>query len=604
MAVQPKFQRGKTYEARRGRKKWEVLGIFSDGLGKHTYTVKETPANEERKFPEEQFLELARLKKKGDQVYLSASQVSTFRRCKRKWAFTYINGEVSPPSEAMSYGSEVHAVLEKFLLTGNWQGAADAVACAQQGEHILPAPRDKTLGVEQRFDIPIMNGKARFMGFIDLVVPPRAGNTLEVTDHKTTKDMRYAETSDDLKVNVQANLYSKWAMDKYLKDKVLARWRYYCSRPSRAKAAVRGRPRNMGGFRAVTRVKTKAEVEAQWKELLADAEEMVTLSLNKKVWAKDVEGNEFACNDYGGCPFKGQCEISQSSLGALMQVSKTAHTKKGKEGKEEMGSLMDIINKNKNKKEAAPATQQETPKEAPAKKKSALALAAEKSLEARQKEDGAKGVNPPPVEQTELDPALAKAAEKPTPQTWIDRLKKGHKPRTDDEKVWRKEQEKVLDETTKAAVEKPVETEKPDKAAFDAEGEVPFPTDKDGSCQATKEHKEQKAEDVMRQFDDGLFILMVDCFPAKGASKLFGMTTLAEVLRPFKDAVQKMKDVPHWNLVKYREGETLLAACTEQQFRTNGKPLGIVLADSFSGEWKACGDVLTELADVVVRGGK
>jgi hypothetical protein len=266
-----------------------------------------------------------------------------------------------------------------------------------------------------------------------------------------------------------------------------------------------------------------------------------------------------------------------------------------------MGTLMDIINKAKGAAQApaapaAPAPAPATPAPATPAKKSPLELAAERALADRQKADGAKGINPPPIQTAapapapveipaevveavkaeEVAPVAPAPALAPTPgdntlvpPAWRTRLEKGHKPRTMEEQAWRSCQTQQI----------PSEP------------------------QATPEHKTEAAEDVMRSYSDGLFILFVDCYPAKGASKLFGMTTLPELIRPMKDAVQQMKEVPHWNMVKFREGEILLAACVEAQFRKE-RPLGIVLCDSFSGEWKACGDVLTELADAVVRGAK
>ena len=622
MAVQPKFKRGKTYDGRRGRKKYEVTGITSNGVGKHVYNVVEhiNGESKERTINEEVLLELARLRKKGDKVYLSASQVDTFRRCKRKWAFTYIDGEIAPSSPAQEFGTEVHTVLEKYLKTGNWQGATDAVACAKQGEHLLPPPRDKTLGIEQQFTIDL-DSQSLFLGFIDLVIPTRKGNPLEVTDHKTTKDLRYAATSDELRDNVQANLYAKWAMDQHRTNKVLTRWRYYCSRPSKAKAAdVNGRPRNMGGFRAITRVKTDIEVQEQWNKLVEDAKEMVTFVRDKKVWAKDVEGNEAACGDYGGCPFRGLCGVGQDSLGSLVAHSnKVSHTKKEK-AKEQVMSLMDIINKNKSKTAETP-TNESLPQE-PAKepaKKSALELAAERALAERQKQDGAKGVNPPPVEEQPLAPELEEAAKPVVPQAWKDRLSKGHKPRAEGEAEWRAEQLKadapIAPEKEAIAPEPASIAPEPatEKAGFDPSqvevkadgktveglGEVEATVESEPKVVVPKGSGKGKSNGTSL---DKSFVLMVDCWPAKMAVNSFGVRTLAEVLRPMKDAVQEMKDVPYWNLVKYREGETLLAACTEQAWRGDDRPEGIVLADSFSSEWKAVGDIATELADIVVRG--
>jgi RecB family exonuclease len=489
-------------------------------------------------------MELARLKKKGSKPILSASQTGTYRRCNRKWAWTYIDGIVTPPNLAMAFGTEVHTVLERYITTGRWMGKDDAIATARQCEHTLPLPKSELVKVEHPFNIDVLGGKARFIGFIDLLDGSKfISNILEVGDYKTTKDLRYAMDEEDLPLDIQCNIYSKWAMDHFNVDKVVARWRYLCARPK----AGNQRPRTPRGFKDLRVVMVRDEVEEQWERILREAAEMVAIVEDESRWALDIKPNRAACGDYGGCPFRSRCGETQESLGALISHSKVAHLKESPNKEREMGeSLMDIINRAKAKKEAsaAPAT----------------------------------GVNPPPVTEAP-DPELAKAAEKPIPQAWVDRLQKGHKPRAADEKTWRAEQEQKMapepaqDTISEALQENPDLAPTGSKVAV-AKTEAPAPASK--------------------------FVLYVDCLPVKCPSQ--SILTLSELLRPLKDAVAKMKDVPYWNVLPFREGEQLLAACAEQQFTNGERPMGVILADSGSMEWKACGDVLTEIADVVVRG--
>ena len=537
MAMHPKFQRGKTYDGRRGRLRYQVDAIFSNGVGGHVYTCTvyrgdvETP---NQKIDELTMTELARLKKKGKKPVLSASQTGTFRRCKRKWAWTYIDGIVTPPNLAMEFGTEVHTVLERYLTSGRWMGRDDAIATAQQCRRTLPAPKDPHVKTEHPFTIDVLDGKAQFIGYIDLLVA--YPGKVEVGDYKTTKDLRYTMDEEDLELDIQCNIYSKWAMDHFRLNKVTARWRYLCARPK----AGNQRPRTPRGFKDVAIIMTKGSVDEQWERILRDAAEMVAIIEDDSRWALDIQPNRSACGDYGGCPFRSRCGVTQDSLGSLISHSKVAHLKESQTKEKKMGeSLMDIINRAKAKKQA----------EAP---------------------EGATGVNPPPVTE-QPDPELTKAAEKPIPQAWIDRLQKGHKPRAADEKLWRAEQEAAT-------------------PAQDTIGE------------AIQENPDLAPKVVVPKTEapPSTFLLYVDCLPVKGPSQ--NTLTLSELLRPMKDAVAKMKDVPYWNLLQYREGEQLLAACVEQQFTNGERPVGIILADSGTSEWKACGDVLTEIADVVVRG--
>jgi len=636
LGVQPKFKNGKTYDGRRGRRKYEITGIITLEPGKHVYNVQEHLDGKPgalRRFTEDELGALARVNKKGDKVYLSASQIDTYRRCKRKWAFTYINGEIAPSSDSMDFGLEVHKALEKYLKTGEWVGESDAVECAKQGLPSLPEPKDQRLGIEKQFFLEILEGRARIMGYIDLVVP---GKLLKVNDHKTTKDLKWAATPADLETNVQANLYSLWTMNTYRVTEVEAEWLYYVSRPSKAKGTVGGRPRNMRGFRPVSRIKTQAEVAAQWATLKSDCKEMVDYAEDQSIWAEDIDGNPDACGDFGGCPFRHLCPVSHGSLGALMDnarsVAERAHptTKENKN----MPSLMDIINRGKQTPQAvaeAPAAVAAAPVAAapvaapvaaapvaeapPTHVPSPLIAAAERARAARGAP--AEGVNPPPVEEQPLAEEIVEATKPVIPQTWVDRFRKGHKARNAEEEAWRVEQNKLAPEqrTVLAAGNAPDPSPDPVADAAEAVVEEDLSPIVDMEEVVPSEYREPPApaeEDIPVATDEANYksqlvcinelglTLMVDCYPVKGDIEEH-QQTLSQFTRPFKDRIQADKQVPHWNMVRYREGETLLAALVEQDLRKNYYT-GVIVVDSRSGEWKACGDILTEMANVIIRG--
>ena len=110
---------------------------------------------------------------------------------------------------------------------------------AQQGLAHLPDPKKDEYAVEHYFEFEFLEGKGIFVGFIDLWIPKNEKGFVQVTDHKTTKDLRYALSKNKLKVDVQANVYGKFALEQFLvADSVVLKCLYYCARPD-AEATVR-----------------------------------------------------------------------------------------------------------------------------------------------------------------------------------------------------------------------------------------------------------------------------------------------------------------------------------------------------------------------------
>lgn len=219
----------------------------------------------------------------------SASQIDTFERCARKWAYSYVEKIKAPAGPAAAHGSRVHSVLE------DWLKFATPPPHSREGDHAaalipyLPAPQSVD---PDNVEIHIATelGGVPFKGYIDLFVP---ATIPKVFDHKTTSSLRWALTSEDLVTNVQSTLYAWWAFERTGAEKVQLQWTY---------SVTKGQPKGI----PVTRTVTKGEIEPRI--------ERTTLSVLKTkriheagIPARDVPGNLDACDDYGGCPYYERC---------------------------------------------------------------------------------------------------------------------------------------------------------------------------------------------------------------------------------------------------------------------------------------------------------
>jgi CRISPR/Cas system-associated exonuclease Cas4 (RecB family) len=101
--------------------------------------------------------------------HCSASQFKTFSLCERKWWFEKRSGlPQPPPSTAMLLGTEVHALLETYLLTGEEPTQMDRASKIVRGgieSGLVPTPQSVT--VEGR--IQLDDCDPPLVGFIDVL---------------------------------------------------------------------------------------------------------------------------------------------------------------------------------------------------------------------------------------------------------------------------------------------------------------------------------------------------------------------------------------------------------------------------------------------------
>jgi len=245
-----------------------------------------------------------------DTIDLSASQVKTFEECKRKWAFGKIDGIYLPGGPAAELGTAVHAVREAYLIEGkpiDIQTREGQIAIC--GIKDIPLPMTPGLEVEAWFDF-YLTKELHFRGRIDYrhlgMRPPVIG------DHKTTSDFKWALGVDDLQVDIQANLYTKDARNQTGEPVVDLRWHYMTTGSQPQSRTVRATIGDGLNEDILGRVKETG---------------LVMLKTRREFKrALDVEYDASACWKYGGCPFQGHCNLSNSDRAASIFGNLRDHT--------------------------------------------------------------------------------------------------------------------------------------------------------------------------------------------------------------------------------------------------------------------------------------
>ncbi len=236
---------------------------------------------------------------------VSASQITMYRECPRKWAWRYIAGLKTPTHPAAALGIEVDDTqLQPYLREGRpLDLSRESGLIAEPG--LVYLPKGPGLEVQKHFTFGSPTSEAfGFQGYIDLWMPkggmPDTGDLPTVVDFKTTGNWKYAKTADDLRKDVQAQLYATWAMWSTGARVVDLVWIYFATRGPRK--AKRVHLRVVGD-----------DVGDQFAAINATAVEMfeVRQTCTDPLTLKpSVE----MCEAYGGCPFRANCKLSPGEI--------------------------------------------------------------------------------------------------------------------------------------------------------------------------------------------------------------------------------------------------------------------------------------------------
>lgn len=253
---------------------------------------------------------------------LSATQVDKFRECPRKWAWEYLAKIKSPPSSGQRLGTRLHSIQEAWLLNSQPPDVMEEMELAakdghmvkyfpgqiaQAGLHLLPPPGSAS--VESCFIMSTAEsswvGYLDFMTLVDAqgqcwypdpVVAQMPDHDVVVGDHKTTREWKWAKTVEDLRADIQANLYAAAAMEAMAKDRTKSRWIYY---------KTTGRPE----ARAVDLIFNREDVSKQVEGIDRDARDIHRLYVLQPN-PLDLPPNPDACERFGGCPHVNRCNLT------------------------------------------------------------------------------------------------------------------------------------------------------------------------------------------------------------------------------------------------------------------------------------------------------
>ena len=133
---------------------------------------------------------------------VSATQLDTYLMCQRKWWLERVEGIKQPPSKSMELGTDVHNIVEHYIRDG--KVIPDTIA-GSIAKSVMPMVAKDSI-CEHQFTVPFIED-IEVTGRIDFT---RKGH---IEDLKTTSNIRYAKSPQELQTNTQALIYL-WASGK------------------------------------------------------------------------------------------------------------------------------------------------------------------------------------------------------------------------------------------------------------------------------------------------------------------------------------------------------------------------------------------------------
>lgn len=337
---------------------------------------------------------IASARKRG-RLIVSPSQLDFYRDCKRKWAWRYIAKIPTAPNQWAALGSAVHRVLEDWLRDGTPPDRNTEIgAIALSGIKHLPDPG--TVKVEGRFLWELPEEPFDVQGVIDWVQITEA----LFGDHKTTGDFKWAKTSEDLRSDLQSTIYAAYLIETHNLDAITGRWVYYRTKGRRASKKVEWQI-------------TRAELQEPLENMRTMAREMAKLKAERPD-PRSLEFNAEACDHYGGCAFRDNCDLSsQERFKALM--SHVSLKEKMRQKRAERSAPPPVAGSQAITSPSIPPPEEATPAPAPA---APSAVDRARALREKMAAQVAKRSTPEPVEpkQCQADPVSPPAPEA-TPAT-------------------------------------------------------------------------------------------------------------------------------------------------------------------------------------------
>ncbi len=243
----------------------------------------------------------------------SPSAENKYDACGRKWGLYAIDKVPQKDKPSAQLGQRAHAELEEWLNEGTFPKYDRLINSGALEE--FPQPKHPELKVERVFAFafcPSSNPDdlVVWWGFKD------AEWRDTVFDLKSTSDLRWAKTVEELVKDTQAVVYAVDNMLNTGQDSCTLSWVYFTTRGPLKKQLV-----------------TTPISWADAVDLLTDkhqnAAEMRDHKLDPSVKGMDLSPNPNHCGDYGGCDYINVCQLKAvTSFMALHKQSKLAKERK------------------------------------------------------------------------------------------------------------------------------------------------------------------------------------------------------------------------------------------------------------------------------------
>lgn len=250
---------------------------------------------------------MSRVVQAGTLKSVSASQINTFLDCRRKWYFDKVMGCPQPETEAMGRGTRIHEQMEKWYQFGTEPTYPSAIAALQLGT--VPQ-RDPNIIIEEprNYGLGLFASGVPVRGRIDMFLPPENG-IFKVLDWKSTSNLRYAKSPEELARNPQGIIYLKYGFQQHPDAHYGIFQHVYL--------------KTKNGFGAVsveTDLLDRAHVDRVYAHIESVVAEMKETAAIPTV--ADVPPELSACDKYGGCPYRGTCpRVARSILSELEEES-------------------------------------------------------------------------------------------------------------------------------------------------------------------------------------------------------------------------------------------------------------------------------------------
>lgn len=226
--------------------------------------------------------------------HISASQLGTYLGCNRKWWLEKIgSGGRSEESPSQALGKAVHKVIEQYL-RGEIETLDHPLLTMNTFVDSVKSRPNVELLIEHEFMFRL--GAKPIMGFIDLMIVDRVGQVVDIWDHKTTKDWKYAKTEAQLLTDPQALVYVAEAARLF--PGYLLRFGHHVIHTQKVQIQ-RTTDLEKVSFDGPAIERAVAYVEMVAGAMIRDAG---TLD------GRDVAPNLGECYKYGGCAFRARCK--------------------------------------------------------------------------------------------------------------------------------------------------------------------------------------------------------------------------------------------------------------------------------------------------------